>query len=145
MANCCQNVRGNKTNKRPKWQQKQKMTTKNDSSSSSSLYYYYWSLSYSAVLFFRADSLRSCSMWFWISDFLQRVFLISTEAVYLTILILVFAWLVSSETAALSAQVLYTPFNHAKVYSLTSLKATRRASSNHCHRRLHQGLRKTVC
>ena len=34
------------------------------------------------------------------------------------------AWLVPCETAAVSAQVLCTPFNNAPVYSVTSFKAT---------------------
>ena len=36
------------------------------------------------ILWSRADSLRSCRMWFWMSNgiLLLRVFLISTEVVY---------------------------------------------------------------
>ena len=47
---------------------------------------------------------------------LYRVFLISTEVVYWQ-RSLVVAWLVLRETAAVSAQVLCTPFTHAPVYS----------------------------
>ena len=36
----------------------------------------------------------------------------------------VVTWLVQRETAAVSAQVLCTPYNHAQVHSVTSLKAT---------------------
>ena len=39
-------------------------------------------------------------------------------------LFLVVAWLVPRETAAVSVQVLRTPFNYAPVYSVTSFKAT---------------------
>ena len=34
------------------------------------------------------------------------------------------AWLVPRGTAAISAQILCTSFNHAPVYNVTSLKAT---------------------
>ena len=60
----------------------------------------------------RADSLRSCCMWL-----NQRAFLISTEA------LLVVKWLTLREAAAVSAQVLYTPFKQAPVYSVTLFKA----------------------
>ena len=89
-------------------------------------YYYYYSwLLYSAILCSRANSLRTCVMWFWTSDCIlfKRVLLISTEVVYWQPS-LVLAWLVPSETAAVSAQVLCTPFNRAPVYSVTSFKVT---------------------
>ena len=38
--------------------------------------------------------------------------------------LLVAAWLVPRETAAVSVQVLRTPFNYAPVYGVTSFKAT---------------------
>ena len=89
------------------------------------LKHYYWLLLYSTILCSRADSLHSCHMWFWMSDCIifQCIFLISTEVVYWQNYLVV-AWLVSRETAAISAQVLCTPFNHAPVYSVTSFKAT---------------------
>ena len=39
--------------------------------------YHYWSLLYGAILCSRADSLRSCRMWFWMSDcilYIARIF-----------------------------------------------------------------------
>ena len=63
-----------------------------------------WLLLYhSAILRSRADSLRSHVI-------LHECFWISTEVVYL---LTALAWLVPHETAAVSAQVLCTPYNHA--------------------------------
>ena len=86
---------------------------------------YYCSLLYNAVLRSHSHSLRSCRMRISMSDciLLQRVFLISTEMVYFTAYLVV-AWPVPRETAAVSARVLCTPFNHAPIYSVTSFKAT---------------------
>ena len=49
-------------------------------------------------------------------------FFIFTEAVHLQ-RYLVVTWLVPRQTAAVSAQVLCTPYNHSPVYSVTSFKA----------------------
>ena len=79
---------------------------------------------YSDILRSPADSLRSCCMWFWMSDckpFVAR-FLISTEVVYWQRYLAV-SCLVPREAAAVSAHVLCTPYNLAPVYSVTSCKA----------------------
>ena len=56
----------------------------------------------------------------WVTSFIARFvvvcFLISTEVVYFTAL----AWLVPHETAAISAQVLCTPYNHAPCHFMQS-------------------------
>ena len=54
---------------------------------------------------------------------LWRVYLVSTEVVYWQ-RCLVFAWLVPYETAAVSAQILCTPHNHAPVYNAILFKTT---------------------
>ena len=65
----------------------------------------------------RSGVLKRC-----LSDcILSERFLIYTEVVYLQRCLAV-AWLVPRETAAVSVQVLCTPFNHALVYSVTSFK-----------------------
>ena len=66
-----------------------------------------WSLLYSATLRSRADSLRSYRTRFWVTVDSCSAFWISTEVVYLQ-RCLVVAWLVSSETAAVSVRSVYT-------------------------------------
>ena len=61
---------------------------------------------YSAIIYSRADSPRSCGMWFSIVPIL-----VSTEVLYWQRYLLV-AWLVLRETAAVSAQVMCTPLTH---------------------------------
>ena len=50
------------------------------------------------------------------------VFLISTEEAHLQYCLVV-TWLVPRQTAAVSAHVLCTPYNHAPIYIVTSLEA----------------------
>ena len=77
-----------------------------------------WSLLYSAILRFRADSLRS-QEWLvfniFLYFFIARFFYIHRSGV-LTAL----TWLVPRKTAAISAQVLWTPFNHAPCHFMKS-------------------------
>ena len=69
----------------------------------------YSSLLYIAILCSRADSPRSCRMWFSMTNCILfwRVFLISTEVVYIQCCLVV-TWLVPRETAAVSARSVYT-------------------------------------
>ena len=74
-----------------------------------------WSLLYSAILRSRADSLRShVILHEWIA--FDSVFLNIHRSGVLTAL----AWLVPRETAAVSAQVLCTPYNHAPWHFMQS-------------------------
>ena len=57
----------------------------------------------------------------WPYPFIVHIFNICRSGV-LTARYLVVAWLVPCESAAILAQVLCTPFNHAPVYSATSFK-----------------------
>ena len=54
----------------------------------------------------------------WVTSFIARFFKISTEVVYLQVTAL--AWLVPHETAAVSVQVLCTPYNHAPCHFMQS-------------------------
>ena len=74
----------------------------------------YYCFVYSAILRSRTDSLRSCRMWLWLI-----VLNIHRNGV-----LMVVTWLVPHETAAVSAHVLCTPYNHAPVYSVISFEAT---------------------
>ena len=58
----------------------------------------------------------------WVTVSFYSAFWMSTEIVYWQIYLVV-AWLVSRETAAVSAQVLCTSHNNAPDYSVTSFKA----------------------
>ena len=71
-----------------------------------------------SALFSRPTALACGSTWVtsFIARFLFILFLIFTEVVYFTAL----AWLVPHETAAVSAQVLCTPYNHAPCHFMQS-------------------------
>ena len=60
---------------------------------------------------------------FWMSDciFTQCILNICTVCLQRCLAV---TWLVPSETAAISAHVLCTPYNHASIYSVTLFKAT---------------------
>ena len=78
-------------------------------------WWWWWPLLYGAVLHSRADSLRShVILHEWIA-FYSAFFNIHRSGV-LTAL----AWLVPHETAAVSAQVLYTPYSHTPGHFMQS-------------------------
>ena len=79
------------------------------------------SLLYSTIIGFWGDSLCSCHMWFWMSDF-YNIFWISTKVVYSQHCLIV-TWLVPHETVDILAHVLCTSYNHAPVYFVTSFEA----------------------
>ena len=82
--------------------------------------WYYWLLLYSAVLRCWADSLRShVILHEWLA-FYRTFFNYIHQSGVLTAL----AWLVPHETAAVLAQVLCTPYNHAPCRFISSCKAT---------------------
>ena len=102
---------------------------------------------------YRADSLRSYAILNEWLAFAARYFWVSTEMMYLQRCSVV-TWLVPHETAAVSAHVPYTPYNHAPVYCVTSIPShtgTRMWKSDmgeklqwHPHLWLYSLLRKTV-
>ena len=69
------------------------------------------------ALFSTLEQTHCAHMWFCMSEwlFIAR-FWISTQVVYFTVL----AWQVPHETAAISAQVLCTPYNHAPCHFMQS-------------------------
>ena len=67
-----------------------------------------------SALLSRLTVLACCSTW--VTGFLQRIFLNIHRSGVLTAL----AWLVPHETAAVSAQVLCTPYNHAPCHFMQS-------------------------
>ena len=87
-------------------------------------YYYYSQLLYSAILCSRADSLHTLacdSEWLTVS-FLARIINIHGSGVLVALCGCCMAG--ATWNAAVSAQVLCTPFNHAPGYSVTLFKAT---------------------
>ena len=73
------------------------------------LWWWWWLLLYSAVLRSRADSLRShVILSTWVTSFYSAFLNIHYSGVVTAL-----AWLVPRETAAVTAQVLCTPYNHA--------------------------------
>ena len=81
------------------------------------VWWWWWLLFfiYSAILRFRADSLRSHAILHeWLAFY--RTFL----NIYRSGVLIVLAWLVPHETAAISAQVLCIPYNHAQCHFMQS-------------------------
>ena len=79
------------------------------------IYYYYWSLLYSAVLRCWEDWLRSHVILHEWTAFYSAFLNIHRNGVFTAL-----AWLVPHETAAISAQVLCTPYNHAPCHFMQS-------------------------
>ena len=78
-------------------------------------WWWWWLLLYSAILCSRADSLRlHVILHEWLAFY--SAFLNIHQSGVLTVL----AWLVPHETAAVSAQVLCTPYNHASCHFMQS-------------------------
>ena len=74
----------------------------------------------------KQTQLHSCRMWFWISDCILLWHLKRKihRSCVLTALFGGYSWLVPHETACISAHILWTPYNHASVYSVVSFEAT---------------------
>ena len=86
--------------------------------------YYYSSLLYCAILCSQADSLRTCRMWFWMSDYPFKARIINIHGSGVLVALCGCCMAGATWNAAVSARVLCTPFNHAPGYSVTSFKAT---------------------
>ena len=59
-------------------------------------------------------------MWFYMSDKLYSVFFVCLLNIHRSGVLTVLVWLVPHETAAISAQVLCTPYNHAPCHFMQS-------------------------
>ena len=79
---------------------------------------------YSAILCSQTDSLCTCHMWFWMSDYPFIAHVINIHGSGVLIVLFDCCMAGAMWNAAISVQVLCKPFNRAPVYSVTSFKAS---------------------